>query len=100
MAKHSVNIRRTRITTKNWQVDQGVLNLVMTLTSHNHVGPSLHTVPGAVVFTYQLLPDKKASEPAKSGTVDEIFKSIDARAKRMTLTPAHIEGWEHGGLND
>ncbi|MEI6195715.1 MAG: hypothetical protein WCS42_15450 [Verrucomicrobiota bacterium] len=72
----------------------------MTLTSHNNVGSSLHTFPAAVVFSAQLLPEKKPFVSANSDSVDEIFKSIDARANRMTLTLAHIEGWEHGGLND
>jgi len=72
----------------------------VTQTSHNYVGPSLQALPAAVVFSSQLLHEKKSSASVNSESVDEIFKSVNTRANLMTLTLAHIEGWNHGGLND
>jgi len=72
----------------------------VTQTSHDYIGPSLQALPAAVIFSSHLLHEKKSSASVNSDSVDEIFKSINTRANLMTLTLAHIEGWDHGGLND
>jgi len=76
-----------------------VLNSIMTLTSHNEVGPYLQASP-AVVFSSQLLHEGKSSFTVNSSFMEEKFTRIDVRAKLMTPTLEHIEGWDHGGLND
>jgi hypothetical protein len=72
----------------------------MTPTSRNDVGPSLQTLPAAMLFSTRLLLTQKSSDPVKSESLDETIKLIGIRAINMTPILKNIEGYRHGGINE
>ncbi len=72
----------------------------MTLPSVSRVGPTLKTLPAAVIFSIQPRLNPNPSVAVKSQFLDENIKGIAMRANQMTSTLAQIESWRHGGIND
>jgi hypothetical protein len=75
------------------------MRVMSPISLHHVINVSAHALPAALMYSRQLLAEKgSALMPVESPEDKE--ENLINRATRMTELLKHIQGYDHGGLNE